>query len=74
MKYMKSGGQTAAGPKEWFTGAVQIDGIRNPDEQSALGCAHVRFAPGAAPPGTTIPRARRCTLPTALGWSPAGAE
>ena len=47
MKYTKSGGQTGAGPQEWFTGAVQVDGIRNPDEQSAIGCAHVRFAPGA---------------------------
>lgn len=47
MKYMKSGNPTAAGPKEWFTGTVQIDGIRNPDGQSAIGCAHVRFAPGA---------------------------
>ena len=47
MKYTRSGGQTAAGPQEWFTGTVQIDGIRNPDGQSAVGCAHVRFAPGA---------------------------
>ena len=27
MKFTKSGGQTGAGPKEWFTGTVQIDGI-----------------------------------------------
>src|SRR3954466_3422178 len=47
MKYTKSGGQTGAGPADWFTGTVQIDGIRNPDDQSAIGCAHVRFAPGA---------------------------
>ena len=60
MKFTKSGGQTGAGPAEWFTGAVQIDGIRNPDGQSAIGCAHVRFAPGARtawhhhPPGQTL--------------------
>jgi quercetin dioxygenase-like cupin family protein len=47
MKYTRSGGQSGARPAEWFTGTVQIDGIRNPDEQSAIGCAHVRFAPGA---------------------------
>ena len=47
MKYTQSGGRTAAGPEEWFTGTVHIDSIRNPDEQSAIGCAHVRFAPGA---------------------------
>jgi quercetin dioxygenase-like cupin family protein len=47
MKYTKSAGKSAAGPQDWFTGAVFIDGIRNPDEQSAVGCAHVRFTPGA---------------------------
>ncbi len=39
--------KSGAGPAEWFTGDVRIDGMRNPDEQSAVGCAHVRFAPGA---------------------------
>ena len=38
---------TTAGPAAQFTGTVYIDGIRNPDEQSVVGCAHVRFAPGA---------------------------
>src|SRR4051794_10153343 len=47
MKFTKSSGQTAKGPEAWFTGTVFIDTIRNPDEQSAIGCAHVRFAPGA---------------------------
>ena len=47
MKYTKSDGQTGAGPADWFTGTVFIDGIRNPDEQSSVGCAHVRFTPGA---------------------------
>lgn len=47
MKYTQSGGQTVAGPEAQFTGTVQIDGIRTPDVQSALGCAHVRFSPGA---------------------------
>ena len=35
MKFTKSGGQTAVGPKDWFTGTVFIDGIRNADDQSA---------------------------------------
>jgi quercetin dioxygenase-like cupin family protein len=47
VKLTRSGGQTAAGPQDWFTGTVYIDGIRNPDDQSAIGSAHVRFAPGA---------------------------
>ena len=47
MRFTRSSGQTALGPEDWFTGTVFIDGIRNPDEQSAVGCAHVRFTPGA---------------------------
>ena len=47
MRFTKSGGETAVGAQDWFTGTVYIDGICNPDEQSAVGCAHVRFTPGA---------------------------
>ena len=47
MKLTQSDQTTAQGPADWFTGAVLIDTIRNPDEQTAIGCAHVRFAPGA---------------------------
>lgn len=35
------------GPATWFTGTVLVDTIRNPDEQTAIGCAHVRFTQGA---------------------------
>lgn len=47
MKFTESSSVTGKGPADWFTGDVYIDSIRNPDEQSAIGCAHVRFAPGA---------------------------
>ena len=47
MRYSRSAGRSAVGPKDWFTGTALIDGVRDPDEQSALGCSHVRFAPGA---------------------------
>src|SRR3954463_2909857 len=47
MKLTPSPADTTRGPADWFTGDVYIDGIRNPDDQSAVGCAHVRFAPGA---------------------------
>ena len=56
MKFTKSGGHTAAGPEAWFTGTVFIDTIRNPDEQSCVGCAHVRFTPGARTAWHTHPR------------------
>ena len=71
MKLTRSSADTARGPADWFTGVVYIDGIRNPDDQSAVGCAHVRFTPEPAPRGTTTPRARPSTSPTASGTSPA---
>ena len=47
MKFTPSSGGSVRGPAEWFTGTVFIDTVRNPDGQSAIGCAHVRFTPGA---------------------------
>jgi quercetin dioxygenase-like cupin family protein len=47
MKYTRSSRNTVKGPAEWFTGDVYIDPIKDPDEQSAIGSAHVRFTPGA---------------------------
>jgi quercetin dioxygenase-like cupin family protein len=49
MKYTQSSPttKTVKGPAEWFTGDVYIEPIRDPDDQSAVGCAHVRFTPGA---------------------------
>ena len=46
MRFTRSAGQSAQGPADWFTGDVLIDTVRNPDDQSAIGCAHVRFSPG----------------------------
>ena len=70
MRITQSGGQTERGPADWFTGDVYIDTINNPDDQSAIGCAHVRFTPGARTAWHSHPKARRCTSPTASGSSP----
>lgn len=67
MKYTRSGGQTAPGPAEWFTGAVQIDGVRNPDEHSAVGCAHVRFAPCARTAWHHHPKAQTLYVTDGIG-------
>ena len=68
VKYTKSGGQTGVGPADWFTGTVFIDGIRNPDEQSSVGCSHVRFTPGARTAWHHHPKGRPSTSPTASGY------
>ena len=67
MKYAPSGGSTAAGPEAWFTGRVFIDGIRNPDDQSSVGCAHVRFTPGARTAWHRHPRGQTLYVTDGIG-------
>jgi quercetin dioxygenase-like cupin family protein len=68
MRLTKSGGQTAPGPQDWFTGTVYIDGIRNPDDQSAIGCAHVRFAPGARTAWHHHPKGQTLYVTDGIGY------
>jgi quercetin dioxygenase-like cupin family protein len=68
MKFTKSGGQTVNGPEAWFTGTVFIDTIRNPDEQSCVACAHVRFAPGARTAWHTHPRGQTLYVTDGIGY------
>ena len=56
MKFTRSGGQTATGPAAQFTGIVYVDAIRTADDQSSVGCAHVRFTPGARTAWHSHPR------------------
>lgn len=73
MKVSTSAGASAQGPTVWFTGAVYIDGIRNPDEHSAVGRAHVRLMPGARTAWHHHPKGQTCTSWTALaGWRRGG--
>ena len=67
MKFTQSSGQTAAGPTDWFTGTVFIDGIRKPDVQSAVGCAHVRFTPGARTAWHTHPKGQTLYVTDGIG-------
>jgi len=68
MKLMQSGGQTTVGPGECFTGIVYIDGIRDPDEQSAIGCAHVRFSPGARTAWHRHPKGQTLYVTDGIGY------
>lgn len=67
MRYTRSGGRSGTGPAEWFTGTVHIDTIRSPDEQSAVGCAHVRFAPGARTAWHRHPRGQTLYVTDGIG-------
>lgn len=68
MRITPSGGRTAAGPADWFTGTVFIDGVRDPDEESAISCAHVRFAPGARTAWHRHPRGQTLYVTDGVGY------
>ena len=67
MKYTRSGNESGAGPEACFTGSVYIDGVRNPDDQSAIGCAHVRFAPGARTAWHSHPKGQTLYVTDGIG-------
>jgi quercetin dioxygenase-like cupin family protein len=68
MKVTPSGGQSVRGPADWFTGDVLIDTIRNPDDQSAIGCAHVRFSPGARTAWHSHPKGQTLYVTDGIGF------
>ena len=68
MRFTKSGGRTSVGPEAWFTGTVYLDPIRTPDEQSCVGCAHVRFTPGARTAWHTHPRGQTLYVTDGIGY------
>lgn len=67
MKYTPSSNKTAKGPADWFTGEVYIDTVRVPDEQTAIGCAHVRFTPGARTHWHTHPKGQTLYVTDGIG-------
>jgi quercetin dioxygenase-like cupin family protein len=68
MKYTQSGGKTVHGPENWFTGDVLIDTVRNPDEHTAIGCAHVRFTPGARTAWHHHPKGQTLYVTDGIGY------
>ena len=68
MRYTRSGGRTTAGPEDWFTGTVYVEGIRTPDERSSVGCAHVRFSPGARTAWHTHPKGQTLYVTDGIGY------
>jgi quercetin dioxygenase-like cupin family protein len=68
VRYTRSGGSTGAGPAENFTGTVHVDGVRTPDDQTAIGCAHVRFAPGARTAWHHHPKGQTLYVTDGIGY------
>ena len=47
MEITRSSIATAAGPSDWFTGAVYIDAVAAPSDDSRVSASCVHFTPGA---------------------------
>src|SRR5215475_13474732 len=47
MKITRSGGETGAGPGDWFTGAVYLDAVAVPGDGARVHASNVHFTPGA---------------------------
>jgi quercetin dioxygenase-like cupin family protein len=68
MKVTRSAGQTVQGPADWFTGTVFMDTVRNPDEQSAIGSAHVRFMPAGRTVWHSHPKGQTLYVTDGIGY------
>ena len=68
MRITHSGGQTTPGSTDWFTGTVFLDAIRTPDEQTAIGAAHVRFTPGARTAWHKHPKGQTLYVTDGIGY------
>src|SRR5689334_12223892 len=67
MQLIKSGGKTAAGPAEWFTGTVFIDAVATPSGASRVSASSVHFTPGARTAWHTHPNGQTIYVTEGLG-------
>jgi quercetin dioxygenase-like cupin family protein len=67
MQITKNSIQTAAGPSEWFTGAVYIDAVAAPSEGSHLLASSVHFTPGARTAWHTHPNGQTIWITEGIG-------
>lgn len=67
MKITPSSASTVKGSGDCFTGDVYIDLLRNANNQSLIGCAHVRFTPGARTAWHTHPKGQTLYVTDGIG-------
>jgi quercetin dioxygenase-like cupin family protein len=70
MNVQRSGARpSGTGPAEWFTGAVRVDPLFDPQEPGRIGGAMVTFEPGARTAWHTHPLGQRLIVVAGLGWA-----
>ena len=60
---------SVAGPTDWFTGAVRIDSLFQPNEHRRAAAATVTFEPGARTAWHTHPLGQTLIVTAGLGWA-----
>ncbi len=69
MQITKIGSKTSVkGPEDWFTGAVRIDPLFDPNEARRSAAANVTFEPGARTAWHTHPLGQTLIITTGCGW------
>jgi len=69
MKITRIGSQPSAkGPADWFTGAVRIDALFQPNESRRAAAASVTFEPGARTAWHTHPLGQTLIITAGCGW------
>jgi len=69
MEIQHAGSQPSRqGPSEWFTGAVRIDPLHQPNEPARANVASVTFEPGARTAWHTHPLGQTLIVTAGVGW------
>ena len=69
MNITRIGSQASAkGPEDWFTGAVRIDPLFEPNESRRAAAASVTFEPGARTAWHTHPLGQTLIITSGAGW------
>jgi quercetin dioxygenase-like cupin family protein len=67
MQLTRNSIETAAGPGEWFTGAVYVDTVATPAGPSHLSASSVHFTPGARTAWHTHPNGQTIYVTEGVG-------
>jgi quercetin dioxygenase-like cupin family protein len=67
MQITRNSLETAAGPSDWFTGAVYIDTVAAPSDRSQLSASSVHFTPGARTAWHTHPNGQTIFVTEGVG-------
>ena len=67
MQITRNSLSTAAGPEDWFTGAVYLDSVAAPSDGSRLSASSVHFTPGARTAWHTHPNGQTIYVTEGIG-------